>query len=71
MKKNITFILASIFLFSINTNGYASTQANKKSLCEQYRQIAKENCKKGFLGLRDGRAGACFGAQIMVAAKGC
>ncbi|EHO4368569.1 Heat-stable enterotoxin II, partial [Escherichia coli] len=27
MKKNITFILASIFLFSINTNGYASTQA--------------------------------------------
>ncbi|EHO4368607.1 Heat-stable enterotoxin II, partial [Escherichia coli] len=26
---------------------------------------------KGFLGLRDGSAGACFGAQIMVAAKGC
>ncbi|EEY3180630.1 transposase [Escherichia coli] len=29
------------------------------------------NCKKGFLGLRDGSAGACLGAQIMVAAKGC
>ncbi|EFH7963189.1 heat-stable enterotoxin ST-II, partial [Escherichia coli] len=26
---------------------------------------------KGFLGVRDGTAGACFGAQIMVAAKGC
>ncbi|HBE2663621.1 TPA: heat-stable enterotoxin ST-II, partial [Escherichia coli] len=53
------------------TNAYASTQSNKKDLCEHYRQIAKESCKKGFLGVRDGTAGACFGAQIMVAAKGC
>ncbi|WP_282958087.1 hypothetical protein [Citrobacter braakii] len=33
--------------------------------------MAKENCKKGFLGSRDGVAGACFGAQLMVKAKGC
>ncbi len=71
MKKNIAFLLASMFVFSIATNAYASTQSNKKDLCEHYRQIAKESCKKGFLGVRDGTAGACFGAQMMVAAKGC
>ncbi|EPA0557911.1 heat-stable enterotoxin ST-II [Escherichia coli] len=71
MKKNIAFLLASMFVFSIATKAYASTQSNKKDLCEHYRQIAKESCKKGFLGVRDGTAGACFGAQIMVAAKGC
>ncbi|HCL7449580.1 TPA: heat-stable enterotoxin ST-II, partial [Escherichia coli] len=28
MKKNIAFLLASMFVFSIATNAYASTQSN-------------------------------------------
>ncbi len=30
MKKNIAFLLASMFVFSIATNAYASTQSKKK-----------------------------------------
>ncbi|WP_320728305.1 hypothetical protein [Enterobacter ludwigii] len=33
--------------------------------------MAKESCKKGSLGVRDGTAGACFGAQLMVAINRC
>ncbi|WP_282958094.1 Heat-stable enterotoxin II [Citrobacter braakii] len=60
---------------TISLNGYAQPVANapsnKQELCENYRQIAKETCKKGVLGVRDGTAGACFGAQLMVKIKGC
>ncbi|OPW90875.1 Heat-stable enterotoxin II [Citrobacter sp. A316] len=66
----ITILAASTIAF----NSYAqhqSSSSSKQEICEHYRQIAKENCKKGFLGIRDGAAGACFGAQIMVKAKGC
>ncbi|HGH3389013.1 TPA: Heat-stable enterotoxin II [Citrobacter freundii] len=73
MKKYISafLLVTSVIAF----NSYAEPQVNspsrKEQLCENYRQIAKESCKKGVLGVRDGTAGACFGAQFMVAINRC
>ncbi|WP_072034030.1 Heat-stable enterotoxin II [Citrobacter braakii] len=73
MNKYIAIMLLATS--TITFNSYAQPQANspsrKKDLCEHYRQIAKESCKKGVLGVRDGTAGACFGAQLMVTINRC
>ncbi|MBH5326242.1 Heat-stable enterotoxin II [Salmonella enterica] len=73
MNKYIqsTILAASTIAFNSYAQHQLNSPSSKKEICEHYRQIAKEKCKKGLLGIRDGAAGACFGAQIMVKAKGC
>jgi len=73
MNKYIALVLLATS--TITFNSYAEQPANapsrKEELCKHYRQLAKESCKKGFLGIRDGTAGACFGAQLMVSINRC
>lgn len=73
MNRYIAIVLLATS--TITFNSYAEPQPNsssrKEELCNHYRQLAKESCKKGVLGVRDGTAGACFGAQLMVTIKQC
>ncbi|WP_411172198.1 Heat-stable enterotoxin II (plasmid) [Klebsiella pneumoniae] len=72
-NKNLAFvfIFATFPMHTYANKPPENGVSTKESLCTEYRRIAKEYCKKGYLGILDGAAGACFGAQIMLKAKGC